>query len=103
MLLIPCACSTPLFSEDIISSPKEINGQVHHVGELVKVNISSPDYAEKHFPNPEDYTLDNLIASGAPLNEVASPLAGEVIDAVPVADAAVQYLGDDENFRDARP
>lgn len=92
---------SPFYSEDVLTSPVEIDGVIHHMGERKIVNISAPEYAEDKFPKPEDYTLDNLIKSGAPLEEVPSPLAGVTPAGVEVAAIdAVEFLQNDNNFND---
>lgn len=93
--------STPIMSEELVSTPVVINGVEHLMGQKKLVNLSSPDYAKEHFPNPEDYNLDNLIKSGAPLNEVSSPLlANTPNDVDDVAIDMIDKLSDDNNFKD---
>lgn len=95
------APSNPLFSEDIVSQEVTINGHTHLMGEKKVVNISSSDFAESHFPNPKDYTLDNLIKSGAPLEEVPSPyLGGTPNNLEDTLGDVMNTLSNDDNFKD---
>ncbi len=95
------ANSSPLYSEDVImSSFTDEHGVVHQVGCKQFVNISDPEFAKNHFPDPEQYTLQNQIDAGINLQEVPSPFAGGAPSDVEAAqDAALEYLENDDNFK----
>lgn len=93
------AKSTPFYSDDIIvSSFTDENGVVHNMGVKNRVNISSPEYAREHFPNPSDYTLQNQLDAGLALHEVPSPFMGPS-DVDEALDKAIEVLSDDNNFK----
>lgn len=86
--------------QDLLMNPVEVDGVVHHLGEFKSVNISSSDYCREHFPNPDDYTLENLMKSGAQLDEVASPFIGGTPQGLDSAVSdSLDYLNNDENFK----
>ena len=66
--------SKPIESEEYEHTEKEINGQVHLVGDKKTINLCSDTWAKNHFPNPKDYTLENLIKSGANLRETTAEI-----------------------------
>lgn len=95
------ALSYPLFSEDIVTSSfTDENGVVHNMGVKSRVNISSPEYALEHFPNPVDYTLQNQLDAGVALQDVPSPFMSQRPNDVESAvDTALDVLSDDNNFK----
>lgn len=95
------AKSFPLFSEDVVmSSFTDEYGIAHQIGNKQRVNISDPDYAKDHFPDPEQYTLQNQIDAGINLQEVPSPfIGGTPLDVEAAQDAALDYLENDDNFK----
>lgn len=77
--------SEEIISEEYTHSEEKVNGQIHKMGTKKNVNLCSNTFAENHFPNPKDYTLENLIKSGANLQEVNSQI--EQNDEQVIADA----------------
>lgn len=61
--------SKTILSEEYTHTEKEINGDIHMIGTKKMVNLCDETFAKNHFPNPKDYTLENLLASGANLKE----------------------------------
>lgn len=77
--------SNEILSEEYAHTEENIKGQVHNMGTKKLVNLCNNQFAENHFPNPKDYTLENLIKSGANLQEVNSTI--EQNDEQVIADA----------------
>lgn len=61
--------SKTLLSTEYTHTEKVINGTTHLIGDKKTINLCSEEFAKNHFPNPKDYTLDNLLKSGASLQE----------------------------------
>lgn len=92
--------SQPFYSDDIVSSfVTDEHGIVHKMGVSQRVNISSVEYAKEHFPDPQQYNLQNLLDAGVNLQSVASPLSGAPIDVDSTVDSAIDFLSDDNNFK----
>lgn len=61
--------SKEMLSEEYTHEEQIINGQAHTIGTKKTINLCDDNFAKEHFPNPDDYTLENLIKSGANLQE----------------------------------
>ena len=61
--------SKQMLSEEYTHEDQVINGQAHTIGTKKTINLCDDNFAKEHFPNPNDYTLENLIKSGANLQE----------------------------------
>lgn len=63
--------SNTLLSVEYTHTEKVINGTTHLIGDKKTIDLCSEEFAKNHFPNPKDYTLENLIKSGANLQETS--------------------------------
>lgn len=61
-------------SEEYTHNEEMVNGQKHIIGTKKTINLCDNDWAKTHFPDPKDYTLENLINSGAGLQEVTTEI-----------------------------
>lgn len=61
--------SKSILSKEYTHTEKEINGQIHLIGDEKTIDLCNDEWAKNHFPDPKTYTLENLIKSGANLQE----------------------------------
>lgn len=68
------AKSEKITSEEFEHEEQVKNGSLHLIGTKKTINLCNDEWAKNHFPNPKDYTLENLIKSGANLQETTELL-----------------------------